>query len=166
MAILWNVCVAYRTKAEVTIASVVYLLGIIVFMEPTATIILWLWFPCMLVAFSSMVAFIKFVNQTSFYEAIYYGVMAFSVAECIASLEWLIVRYFYPEVSNMPVWFEILALVVVYVGVLFAFWKLLGLYIDSGKRLKIENEDWIISAFICAVIFAFSKVLIPIVEKS
>ena len=75
-------------------------------------------------------------------------------------------KIFLSRSHNMPVWFEILALVVVYVGVLFAFWKLLGLYIDSGKRLKIENKDWIISAFICAVIFGFSKVLIPIVEKS
>ena len=146
-----------QKKIPLTIASVVYLLGIIVFMELTATITLWLWLPCMLVAFSSMVAFIKFVNQTSFHEAIYYGVMAFSVAECIASLEWQIVRYFYPEVSNMRVWVEILALVVVYGGVLFAFWKLLGLYIDKGKHLNIENKDWIISAFICAVIFGFSN---------
>ena len=146
-----------QKKIPFAIASVVYLLSLIVFMELTATITLWLWLPCMLVAFSSMVAFIKFVNRISFHEAVYYGVMAFSVAEFMASLEWQIVRYFYPEVSNMPVWFEILALVVVYGGVLFAFWKLLGLYIDKGKRLNIENKDWIISVFICAVIFGFSN---------
>ena len=34
--------------------SLIYLVSLIIFMELTATIVIWLWVPCMLIAFISM----------------------------------------------------------------------------------------------------------------
>lgn len=144
-------------KIHSIVFSVIYLLLLAVFMEVTATVTLWLWIPCMLIAFFSMAGFIWLCNKISFYESVYYSVMAFSVAECIASLEWQLVNYFYPETDKMPFWFEILAIAVIYGGVLFAFYQLLRPRISKDKRMIVEKRDWIISVFICVIVFGFSN---------
>lgn len=144
-------------KLQLVAFSALYLLLLSIFMEVTATVTLWLWIPCMLIAFFSMAVFIWLCNKISFYESIYYSVMAFSIAECIASLEWQMVNYFYSETEKMPLWFEILAIIIVYVGVLFAIWQLLRPRISKDKRVIVEKRDWIISVFICIIVFGFSN---------
>ena len=137
--------------------SLLYLAAIIVFMEATATVTLWLWLPCMIVAFLSMVVFIRICNQTNLCESVYYAVIAFSVAEFMASLEWQIVNSLYPTNADMPIWAELLILLVVYGGVLLFLWKMYRMQIEKGFRLIIEKKDYIISLLICAVIFGFSN---------
>lgn len=144
-------------RARLIIAGVAYLITLMLFMELTATITLWLWIPCMLAAFLSMATFIWFCNKTSFYESIFYAVMAFSIAECIASLEWQIVNYFFADTDKMPLWFEILAIIIVYGCVLLGLWKLLRFRMPTDKRMNIEKKDWLISVFICIIVFGFSN---------
>ena len=144
-------------KLHLVVFSVLYLLLLSVFMVVTATVTLWLWIPCMLIAFFSMTGFIWFCNKISFYESIYYSVMAFSIAECIASLEWQLVNHFYPENDKMPLWFEILAITIVYGGVLFSIWQLLRPRVFKDKHMVVEKKDWIISVFICIIVFGFSN---------
>ena len=72
--------------SRLAIFGSIYLLLLIIFMELTATITLLLWLPCMICAFISMAAFIGICNRTTVSESIFYAIMAFSVAECIASL--------------------------------------------------------------------------------
>jgi hypothetical protein len=153
-------------KFHLVLFSSAYLLLLSLFMEITATVTLWLWIPCMLVAFFSMAGFIWLCNKTSFYESVYYSVMAFSIAECIASLEWQMVNYFYSDISKMPVWFEILAIVIVYGVVLFAIWRLLRSRISQDKRMIVEKKDWLISVFICVVVFGFSNLSFITVSSS
>lgn len=140
-----------------SLLAAVYLVLLTFFMEITATITLLLWIPCMLVAFFSMAGFIWICNKTSFFESIYYAIMAFSIAECIASLEWQIVNYFFADINEIPWWLEVIAIVVVYSGVLFAIWRLLSPRLSSDKRLTIEKKDWLISALICVIVFGFSN---------
>lgn len=144
-------------KLHLVAFSTLYLLLLSIFMEVTATVTLWLWIPCMLIAFFSMAGFIWLCNKISFYESVYYSVMAFSIAECIASLEWQIVNYFYSETDKMPLWFEFLAIIVVYGGLLFAIWYLLRPCISKDKHMIVEKRDWIISVFICIIVFGFSN---------
>ena len=61
--------------------------------------------------------------------------MAFSVAECIASLEWQIVNYFYQDIEKMPLWFEIVAIIMIYGSAIFGIWKLLRPRI-TDKHIK------------------------------
>lgn len=143
-------------KTSLAVTGVIYLLALIAFMELTATITLWLWIPCMLVAFFAMVGFISYCNKTSFYESIFYGVMAFSVAECIASVEWQVANYFFSDVVSKPFWIELLLIICIYGCILFGIWRLLRSRIGD-KRMVIEKKDWIISAFICIIVFGFSN---------
>lgn len=154
------------SKPKLAIVGVIYLAALTMFMELTATITLWLWIPCMVAAFLSMAVFIWFANKISFYESVFYAVMAFSIAECIASLEWQIVNSIYTDINQMPWYIEILALTIVYGIVLFSLWKLLRTRINKERRLSIEKRDWFISLFICVIVFGFSNLSFITVSSS
>ena len=147
-----------RRKAwNIALLGVAYLALLIAFMELTATITLWLWIPCMLTAFFSMAGFIWFCNKTSFYESIFYAVMAFSIAECIASLEWQIVNTIFTDIKTMPWYAELLILVGVYGAVLFSMWRLLRKRFDKDHRLTIGSRDLVVALIICIIVFGFSN---------
>ena len=143
---------------QVIVFSAIYLVALAFFLEITATIPLLLWIMCMILAFLSIVGFIWLCNRISIYESVFYAVMAFSVAECIASLEWQVVNYFYSDTSKMPLYFELLAIFIVYGSVIFGIWKLLKTRIPKDKPLRIEKKDWLISLFICILVFGFSNI--------
>ena len=98
-------------RSRLTVYSTLYLGLIIAFMELTATVVIWLWIPCMLAAFAMMAAFIYFTTKTDYRESVYYAVLAFSAAETVASIEWQIVNYVYKDLSVMPIWAEALLLI-------------------------------------------------------
>lgn len=145
-------------KTSLAIFSMVYLAILVLFMELTANVWIWLWVPCMLAAFFSMLLFIKICTQCSFYESVYYAVIAFSIAECIASLQWQIANAIIADTAKYAVIFEIVILVAVYGIVLFILWKLFRLRLPADKRLNIENRDWVSALFIGIVVFAFSNI--------
>lgn len=144
-------------RHNLAILASLYLILLVFFMEITGTITLWLWLPCMLVAFFSMVAFIAICNKTALYESIYYGVFAFSIAECIASFEWQIVNIIYDDVSKMPPYVEFPLLLIIYGAILTAAWSLLRTCAPQERRIKIEHKDWLTSIFIGAIVFGFSN---------
>ena len=138
--------------------SAIYLIALAFFLEVTATIPLLLWILCMILAFLSIVGFIWLCNRISFYESIFYAVMAFAIAECIASLEWQVVNYIYSDTSKIPLIIEVLAILLIYGSVIFGIWKLLSTRISKETRLHIEKKDWFISLFICVLVFGFSNI--------
>lgn len=144
-------------RAQLALMSAVYLVCLALFMGATATITLWLWIPCMLVAFFSIAFFIWYSNKTSFYEAIYYAVLAFSIAECIASIDWQLINFFFIGAKDIPFWIEAISLVVVYGMVLFVAWRLLVFRMPKEKRLDIERKDWLTALFIGIIVFGFSN---------
>ena len=98
------------SRYKVALLSLLYLGVLIAFMELTANVVLWLWLPCMLAAFFLMTGFVFFCTKASYYESVYYAVLAFSTAECIASVEWQIINYTYRDAFEIPLWAEVLAL--------------------------------------------------------
>lgn len=138
--------------------SAIYLIALAFFLEVTATIPLLLWILCMILAFLSIVGFIWLCNKISIYESIFYAVMAFAIAECIASLEWQVVNYIYSDTSKIPLIIEVLAILLIYGSVIFGIWKLLSTRISKETRLHIEKKDWFISLFICVLVFGFSNI--------
>ena len=137
--------------------SAIYLVILTIFMELTADTPLYIWIPCMILAFLSMAAFISICIKINFVESIFYAVLAFSLAECIASLEWQIVNYLYSDINAMPLYVELPILMLVYGSIVFGAWKMLQMYIPTDRRLKIERKDGITSVFICVIIFGFSN---------
>ena len=144
-------------KAKLILFSAIYLITIMLFMELTATVVLWLWVPCMLAAFFAMVVFIWVCNKTTFIESIYYAVLSFSVAELIASVEWQFVNFLFGNIQKMPLVLEILVLVIVYGAGIVGIRQLFKLRLPSDKRLKIETKEWVTAIVIGIIVFAFSN---------
>lgn len=59
-----------------------------VFLVATGNVPIYFWIPCMIAAVSLMVGFIYFCCDVNFQDAGYFGMIAFVVAEFMASLEW------------------------------------------------------------------------------
>ena len=144
-------------KVTFAIVSIVYFLALSFFMEITATITLWLWLPCMIVAFLSMVGFITYCSRTSLFDGVYYAIIAFTVAEGIASLEWQVVNSLYKNMDLIPPYIEIMILVAVYGLAICGVFLLLKRRMSSKKRLKIERKDSLVALFIGAIIFFFGN---------
>ena len=144
-------------KKKLCLYSFVYLASLIVFMQLTATVVIWLWIPCMLIAFMSISAFIYLCTRSNYYESIYYAVLAFSTAECIASVEWQLINYTYTNISQRPLWLEILVLVAVYGVLVLIEYQLFSKRNSIGSPLDISRGDWFTAIFIAAIVFIFSN---------
>jgi sensor histidine kinase regulating citrate/malate metabolism len=144
-------------KSKLIAYSAIYLGLIIAFMELTATVVIWLWIPCMLIAFAMMAAFIYFIAKTDYRESVYYAVLAFSAAETVASIEWQIVNYVYKDVSSMPIWAEIIFLILIYGLFTFTIYQILGRRMPLSKKLVISKGDWFTALFIGIIVFGFSN---------
>ena len=144
-------------KLSFAIISAIYLTLVVLFMETTATINIWLWVPCMIVAFLFIVGFIVYCSRTTFFDGIYYAIIAFSVAECMASLEWQIVNFLYKDVDHLSIQIEALILVIVYGLFLCVVFLLFKNKISPSKRLQIERKDSFVALLIGVIIFFFSN---------
>ena len=144
-------------KYRFPIYSAVYLAMLIAFMELTETILIWLWVPCMMVAFISMAGFIHFTAKVGKYESLYYAILAFSSAEVIASLDWQLITYFYTDTSKIPLPAEILFTLIVYGGSLFIEYQVLSRRTTIRKRLNISKDELITAIFIAVVVFSCSN---------
>ena len=137
--------------------SAIYLLVLIAFMELTANIILWMWLPCMLVAFISMATFIYVCARTSYRESIYYAMMAFSIAEFIASFEWQIVNYIYKDITNLSFATGLAWLTIIYASLMFIQYWLFSRGVSLDKRRPVNKNDLYVSLFIVLIVFGFSN---------
>ena len=89
-----------------------------VFLVATGDVPIYFWVPCMLTAVFLMVGFIHLCCDVNFRDAGYFGMIAFVVAEFMASLEWQIVCSVWTnELPGMAA--KILMLVAVYGAVFF-----------------------------------------------
>lgn len=144
-------------RKKLILYSLVYLAFLIAFMEITATVVIWLWLPCMLVAFMLMTGFIYLCTKSNYYESVYYAVLAFSTAECIASLEWQIVNYSYTDAFQRPWWMEIIALVLIYGLLVFIEYRLFNIRAPISHHININRGDWYTAIFIAIIVFMFSN---------
>lgn len=145
------------SRKKLVFCSLSYLLLLITFMEITANVIIWLWLPCMILAFFSMTGFINYCTKFNYYESVYYSVLAFLTAECIASIEWQLINYTYSDVSQMPLWLEILALILIYALLVSIVYWLCNRRVTMSHPLSIHKSDWFTAIFIAIIVFAFSN---------
>ena len=61
------------------------------FLVSTGNVLIYFWIPCMIIADFLMIAFIHLCCDVNFRDAGYFGMIAFVVAEFMASMEWQIV---------------------------------------------------------------------------
>ena len=144
-------------RSRMILYSVLYLGVLIAFMELTANVVIWLWIPCMLVAFMLMVTFICVIAKKDYRESVYYAVLSFSAAETIASIEWQLVNYIYKDISSMPWWAEALLLVLVYGLSIFIVYQILNKRMSLSRNVAISKGDWFTALFIGIIVFGFSN---------
>ena len=144
-------------KPSFAIYAAIYLVLLIVFMELTANVVIWLWVPCMLLAFTAICGFISLTTKSSYYDSVYYGVLAFSTAECIASVEWQVINYTFRNVSQMPLYIELFALVLIYGIMAFMIYQMFNKRTSISRTFQISRSDWYAAIFIAVVVFMFSN---------
>lgn len=144
-------------KKRAIVYSALYLGVLIAFMELTATVVIWLWIPCMLAAFTLMVVFIYVTAKKDYRESIYYAVLAFSAAETIASIEWQLVNYIYKDVNSMPLWAEVIFLVLIYGLSILVVYQILNRRMSLSRNITIAKGDWFTALFIGIIVFGFSN---------
>lgn len=145
----------YDKKRTVVIACLWLALQIL-FLEITANIILWLWLPCMIVAFGLMIGMLYCCCKITEWEAGYYGIFAFVIAEGMASLEWQIFNFFFAG-GEAGWWIKALFLIIIYGGFVFILWNLIHRHIPQDGCLDINRKDWMSALLIGVVVFGFSN---------
>ena len=126
------------------------------FLEITANIILWLWLPCMIVAFGLMIGMLYCCCKITEWEAGYYGIFAFVIAEGMASLEWQIFNFSFVG-GEAGWWIKALFLIIIYGGFVFILWNLIHRHIPQDGCLDINRKDWMSALLIGVVVFGFSN---------
>ena len=160
----WSACLIFISilkprfeKKKIVFIAIGFLLGMSIFMEATANVLLWLWLPCMMAAFFIMTAFVFACTRISYKESVYYTVFAFGIAETAASLEWQIINFLYSDISVAPIWIRLPILLAVYGIIEITIRKLIVSHVPSDGYLDISRKDWFTSLFIGIIVFAFSN---------
>ena len=142
---------------RVFIFTAVYFTILGLFMELTANIVIWMWVPCMIFAFSLMCLYIFLCTGVNFYKSVYYATLAFSAAEFMASFEWQIVNYAFSDPMKMPWYLEILLLVSVF-GVTSVFiYRIFKPRMSILTGTDIRRVDLLMAGFITAIMFLCSN---------
>lgn len=144
-------------KKKTFVCTAVYFGLLVAFLELTANIVIWMWIPCMIAAFLLMCAYVYLCANVSFKKSVYYGMLAFSAAELIASLEWQIVNYAYSDPASMPWYVEILILVSVFGATGFLLYRIFSPRMKILSAINLRSEEWLTAMFITVIVFLFSN---------
>lgn len=144
-------------KNKFILLSVGYIALLIPFMELTENVKIWLWIPCMLMAFFAMTGFIYLSTKQSYYKSVYYATIAFSVAEAMASIEWQIVNLIYEDTSKVPLYIEIPLLLLIFGGLIFIEYQILKKHASGGRSLSLTHSELISALLIAIVVFCGSN---------
>lgn len=145
------------SRGKLFLFSAVYLVALIAFMELTATVVLWMWLPCMLAAFLSMTLFLRLCTRVDYYQSVYYVMLAFSVAELMASLEWQVVNLLPGDVEKLSILTQCLVLLLVYGTLMLIQYLLFSKRMSLHRRMPISRGNWFTALFIVLVVFGFSN---------
>ena len=127
------------------------------FMVVTEDVSLFFWIPCMMVAVFLMLFFIYVSCAIEITDAVYFVLIAFVVAEFMASIEWQVACYF--RIAQSGVWWrEWLALILGYGIISVILFKILHVHFPEDGQIEIGWKECL-SAFLIAIsVFAVSNI--------
>ena len=142
----------YRTAGILAVSLVLQS----VFLVATGDLIIYLWIPCMIVAVMLMILVIYGCCEINLTDAAYFGMIAFVVAEFMASVEWQIVCFFWK--GELPVlWIKALLLVVIYGAVAFILFRLIHVHLPKDAKMDISPKEYFSGLLIAVAVFAVSN---------
>lgn len=110
----------------------------------------------MIVAVFLMIVFIYSCCEITFTDAAYFGMIAFVVAEFMASFEWQVVCYFFDEA--MTNWWLCRGLLVLIYGVIaLILYKILRVHMPKDGKMNISHREYISAGLIAVAVFAVSN---------
>lgn len=127
------------------------------FMVVTEDVRLFFWIPCMMVAVFLMLFFIYASCTIEITDAVYFVLIAFVVAEFMASIEWQVACYF--RIAQSGVWWkEWSALILGYGMISVILFKILHVHFPEDGQMEIGWKECF-SAFLIAIsVFAVSNI--------
>ena len=127
------------------------------FMVVTEDVRLFFWIPCMIVAVFLMLFFIYVSCAIEITDAVYFVLIAFVVAEFMASIEWQVACYF--RIAQSGVWWkEWSALILGYGMISVILFKILHVHFPEDGQMEIGWKECF-SAFLIAIsVFAVSNI--------
>lgn len=159
----WGACLLYimmmKRKlhgVKLFAVSAGMLLSQSVFLYLTGMLNIIFWIPCMVFAIGMMILFFLVTCECSIYDSVYFGIRAFVLAEMAASLEWQVYCFFWPEQNaSLPV--RIVLLVLFYVLIGAAVWRLEKSQLEEVWHLGINGKELAAAFLMGVVIFAISN---------
>lgn len=142
----------YRTVGIVVVSLVLQS----VFLVATGDLIIYLWIPCMIVAVMLMILVVYGCCDINLTDAAYFGMIAFVVAEFLASVEWQIVCFFWR--GELPaIWIKALLLVGIYGAVAFILFRLIHVHLPKDAKMDISPKEYFSGLLIAVAVFAVSN---------
>ena len=148
-----------RQKGPIFVLSHVFWFAVILGFQLLAGIMpIYLWIPNMIIAVLIMLAYIYTTNKVNLFTAGYYVVIAFTMAELAASLEWQISIFLQLNIGRWEDIISITTLVFIY-----AFIFLLAMFLEKRYKSKnfqfdiTKNDLWAV-ILIGASIFSISNI--------
>lgn len=127
-----------------------------VFLVATGDLIIYLWIPCMIVAVLLMILLIYGCCDINLTDAAYFGMIAFVVAEFMASVEWQIVCFFWN--GRLPsVWIEVLLLAGIYGASALILFRLIHVHLPKDAKMDISKKEYFSGLLIAVAVFAVSN---------
>lgn len=127
-----------------------------IFLVATDDTPIWMWIPCMVIAVLFMLFFIYYSCDMRLVDSGYCTIKAFVLAEFIASFEWQLDYYFWPE-KAAPTVIRILFMLVIYAGVCVLIAILEKKYLPTSGHLDLRQKELWSAIIIGIVIFSISN---------
>lgn len=127
-----------------------------VFLVATGNVPIYFWIPCMVIAVLFMIVFIHLCCDINFWDAGYFGIIAFVVAEFMASVEWQIICMIWNEelpgrIARAALLFAIYGIITILLG------KLLQPHLPQDGDLNISRKEYFSAVVIGIAVFAVSN---------
>lgn len=127
-----------------------------VFLVLTGNLPLYLWVPCMILAVLLMIGFIFCSCDVNWMDAVYFGMIAFVMAEFLASIEWQIVCFFCTN-GMAAIWVRMLLLIGIYGVISFILLKILHAHLPKDGKMNISPKELFSALVIVIAVFAVSN---------
>ena len=127
-----------------------------VFLVLTGNLPLYLWVPCMILAVLLMIGFIFGSCDVNRMDAVYFGMIAFVMAEFLASIEWQIVCFFCTN-GMAAIWVRMLLLIGIYGVISFILLKILHAHLPKDGKMNISPKELFSALVIVIAVFAVSN---------
>lgn len=130
----------------------------ILFMVLTGNVSIYFWIPCMMIAIGMMLSYIYISCKIRFLDAAYFAIIAFVIAEFIASLLWQMICFFWMEHIIHVKIAEWAILAIVYGGSVALLGWLLRKRLPKDGRMSIRPQEYISALIIGVSVFAISNI--------